>query len=98
MKSSAVYRSYRAEQTEGYTGAELERVAKEAIWTHLTEREGAEAGQTRISVESISEAFRAYQPPANRSQFQRMEEDALAEVTAIDLLPPKYREQRQDSV
>jgi len=82
------------ERTEGYTGAELERVAKEAIWNHLASN-GTDDGST-IPAEAIFEALETYQPPANRSEYRRMEEQAIEEVTAVDLLPDRYEQDRQE--
>lgn len=82
------------DRTEGYTGAELERVAKEAIWNHLA-ASGTSEGST-IPAAAVLEALETYQPPANRSEYRRMEDEALAEVTAVDLLPDRYKERRRE--
>ncbi|GAB3413994.1 hypothetical protein GCM10027435_08590 [Haloparvum alkalitolerans] len=82
------------ERTEGYTGAELERVAKEAVWNHLAAN-GTGEGST-IPAEAVLDALETYQPPANRSEYRRMEDEALEEVTAVDLLPDRYKQRRRE--
>lgn len=82
------------EQTEGYTGGELERVAKEAIWNHLAAN--GSTGSSTIPAKAILEALETYQPPANRSEYRRMEDEAIEEVTAVDLLPDQYKQRRNE--
>ena len=80
-------------KTEGYTGAELERVAKEAIWTELLDNTSPE--NVTVDEKSLDRALSAYEPPANRASFQRMEDDALVEVTAVDMLTPTQQSRRK---
>lgn len=81
------------EETEGYTGAELERVAKEAIWTELLDNTSPE--NVTVDEDSLKRALSAYEPPTNRTSFQRMEDDALVEVTAVDMLTSEQQSRRK---
>jgi len=81
------------ERTAGYTGAELERVVKEAIWNHVATT-GAD-GEPTIPSSAVLQALESYQPPAKRSEYDEMEQAALEEVTAVDLLPERYSQRRQ---
>lgn len=84
------------DRTAGYTGAELERVAKEAIWTGLSD--GSDGDDVTVDADAIRAALEAYSPPVNRREFRRMEDEALVEVTAVDMLTEAQRERRDQLV
>lgn len=81
------------DRTAGFTGAELERVAKEAVWTELSA--DGETDDVTVDGDSVRAALSAYSPPANRREFRRMEDDALVEVTSVDMLTESQRERRE---
>jgi len=80
-------------ETEGYTGAELEGVAKGAIWNRLVD--GVTDEPVDIPFELVERALSEYQPPVNREQYQQMEDEALLETTAVDILSPAQRKRRE---
>jgi AAA+ superfamily predicted ATPase len=77
---------------EGYTGAEIEGLAKEAIWQELVD--GSISEPVEIPFESVRDAFETYQPPVNRTEYRRMENEALLEITAVDMLTEEQRGRR----
>jgi SpoVK/Ycf46/Vps4 family AAA+-type ATPase len=81
--------------TDGYTGAEIEGLVKEALWQQLVENTTTEP--VEIPFSTVQTAFETYQPPANRSDYRRMENEALLEITAVDMLTDEQR-QRRDQI
>jgi transitional endoplasmic reticulum ATPase len=82
--------------TDGYTGAELESIAKEAIWNHLVA--DGDTQNVVIPFAAMESALESFQPPVDRSEYHRMEQAALREVTAVDMLPDEYRKQRMELI
>lgn len=80
-------------ETAGYTGAELESVAKKAIRERLLS--DSDASTVTVRFDDLRAAIAAYEPPADRREFRRMEDQALVEVTAVDMLSDKQRERRE---
>lgn len=83
-------------ETEGYTGAEIESVVKEAIWTHLTEDNDTD--NIRVTYDDLETALGTYNPPAKRTDFRRMENEALLEITAVDMLTDEQQKRRKELV
>jgi len=80
--------------SEGYTGAEIEALVKEAIWRKLAGKTAS--ADMKMSLEDLKAAFSIYCPPANRDEYERMILEAVRDVTFIDLLPERYRKIREE--
>lgn len=80
-------------RTEGFTGAEIEGLVKEAIWQTLVEDPNDRP--VEVTYKDVIDAFEAYQPPVDRGDYQAMEERALLETTAVGLLSSEDRQRRE---
>lgn len=76
-----------ADRTEGFSGAEIEAVLGEVL-RRLVERRPDGAGQTRVERADVDRVLDLYRPaPGVRKDYRAMEEEAIAEVSFLDLLP-----------
>lgn len=83
-----------ANQTTGFSGAELEAIVGEAL--RRVARNKAITGKMKvINVHLFTQILDVYQPPAGLQQdYQNMEQLAVAQVSFVDLLPLKYQSTR----
>lgn len=82
------------ELSDGFTGAEIEALVKEAIWRIIPRASNTDS--VSLNFDDLKNAFEVYRPPANREQYEEMIRLAVRDVTFIDMLPDKYRKMREE--
>jgi len=84
-----------AKLSSGFSGAELEAIIGEVL--RRIAQKKAETGESpQIDLSIFQQVFAVYQaPPEQRKHYEEMEELAIEAVSFLDLLPEKYRKQRQ---
>lgn len=79
-----------AEQTEGFTGAELRSIVGEVIRRAV--REKLKGARFRVDRSVFDQALSIYQPPeSQQDNYRRMEIKAIEDVSFTDLLPERYK-------
>jgi ATP-dependent 26S proteasome regulatory subunit len=83
-----------AVRTDGFSGAELQAVVGEVL-RRVAQTRSADS-VTRIDAKIFDAVIDVYEPPADqRDNYRRMEKLAVDAVAFVDLLPPRYRDQRR---
>jgi SpoVK/Ycf46/Vps4 family AAA+-type ATPase len=82
------------EWSEGFSGAEIEALVKEATFRKIANNPNSQSPTMALS--DMKVGFDVYRPPANRDDYERMILQAVKEVTFIDMLPEKYRKIREE--
>lgn len=82
------------EWSEGFTGAEIEALVKEATFRKIVNNP-SDLSPT-MNLADMKVGFDVYRPPANRDDYERMILLAVREVTFLDMLPDNYRKIREE--
>ena len=84
-----------AQQTRGFTGAEIEVVANESIRRVIHGENIQNNMPLEIKANNLEEVLDSYTPTLNRGTYYKMMALALQDINFIDVLPEEYQEARQ---
>lgn len=85
-----------AQRTTEFSGAELQAVVGEVLRRVAQTRSASKT--TRVDRATFDNVIAVYDPPAGqRKRYREMEDLAVSTVAFLDLLPPEYRDGRQQT-